>query len=699
MSMERRRAVWTMWRSAVPLVLIIPSLIWVVLDKAVWEWDPADYGKNAIELSDTLIHFPSRWVWQMLATPSEAAPGILWFGQFFVPLGRVVGSIDAGLLLSIWVVQGVSLLLIHRCLLQLSDRNQVVAFLGCAVIASAPLFVGISQQFYVEPLQLLAVAWFVLILSAATRWSPAMTLGQLLAAVPLALLAKVTSPMYCLVPGLVALWCVGKGWRSIGDRHEWSRLSVVATIAVAIPLNVATALWYWNNITYVMHHVAVAFSGPVSALFGQRDSFLTTLTFWLQIVQHVFFMQPVALTGAVLFGLGVLSYCWGQPRGPRHFTTCCVCSTVQILVTLCAFSLSDSRDVRFLLPLLPYVSVTMAWSVAQLNVPLVTAVATFMVLAQLTIVHAQSLGLMSSHLETAYVRELNRDPERGLVVDSIVERTCSDDRAAGSRGTYWNIIGESRAWLNVNTLRYTAAKRRVLNKGGSCSYSGVGGYFVVDDEAEWERILSLAPHYYIATEPDVYPPLSDKISQAINGVNVPLRKRVETSGLFERQAGPQYDPGVAIFRRIQQRRARSVPDALAVVEVSMPAARQVRFGDKFELSGAVLMSDANGLELKLAWRCLSATVLDHFVAVHFVDQKGTILAQSDFAQDPGAGPVMPGEEWVDRVLISRRKLAGASNIAIALYKPGAEVELIDRGPRDWNGRRLLLDLDADRGGK
>jgi len=57
---------------------------------------------------------------------------------------------------------------VPRC--DLSARNELVAITGCLVIASAPLFVAMSHQYLTEPLQLLAVGWFVLIMSFAPKW-------------------------------------------------------------------------------------------------------------------------------------------------------------------------------------------------------------------------------------------------------------------------------------------------------------------------------------------------------------------------------------------------------------------------------------------------------------------------------------------------------------------------------------------------
>jgi hypothetical protein len=85
----------------VPVALISPSLIWIALDKSVWMWDEAIYGKGSVELFYTLSHSPKRWLRLMLSILNEQAPGVSWLDQFFVPLGYLVGSIDAGLL-AIW---------------------------------------------------------------------------------------------------------------------------------------------------------------------------------------------------------------------------------------------------------------------------------------------------------------------------------------------------------------------------------------------------------------------------------------------------------------------------------------------------------------------------------------------------------------------------------------------------------------------
>jgi len=682
----------------VPLALMWPSVIWIAVDRSVWSWDPAAYGKSAVELFADLIHSPGHWVAGMLAALPWTSPGIAWFGQLFVPLGYVTGSIDRGLLVSIWLTQGLTLVLIYTSLWRLFSDNRLVSITGCLVTASAPLFVGLSHQFLTEPLQLLAVAWFVLIMCGAPYWTRAFTVGQILAAVPFALLAKASTPLYFVVPGVVALWHVVKGGRSLFTRRDWLDPSVVLTLVAGVFLSAAAIAWYSKNLGFVSQHVSLASSGPVAELYGRADSFSNSLLFWLRATQNSFFLPSVFLAVALICALGSVRHFVSPHVTADHATTCCASAVVQISIVLTVFSLNANREVRFLLALLPYVSLVVSWAATQLDARPATIAVIVMCLVQFTAVHSESLRVTSRNLP--FVAPI-RDDREARTVDAIVSRTCSDPRAQGEGHVdrYWNIVGDSRPWLNENTLGYVAAKKFAIEDRVRCAYTGIAGYFDADVNAGWNRVLSLDPHYYVATDPDIYPVPDDKVSQAIDKLNISLLNKVETSGSFAPEPVLRDDPGVMIFRRENSRKqfshaeASAVTEASAVAEAGLPAARGALFGRHFELLGALMTPATGGMELKLAWRCVAAAVLDRLVAVHFVDDTGKILAQADFPQDAGRAPVMPGAEWVDHVFVPAAKLAGALNVAIALYAPGRDMLIVDRGPRDWEQHRLLLPLD------
>src|SRR5262245_30659595 len=84
----------------VSLLLISPSILWVTLDRQAFGGDQSEYGTTSIALYRTLTQHPAQWPHAMLNSVSARGPGVAWLGQFFVPLGDVIGSFDIALILS-----------------------------------------------------------------------------------------------------------------------------------------------------------------------------------------------------------------------------------------------------------------------------------------------------------------------------------------------------------------------------------------------------------------------------------------------------------------------------------------------------------------------------------------------------------------------------------------------------------------------
>ena len=64
------------WLLLLLFAAVLPNLVWIQLDKTVWWWDQAWYGKHSVELFFTLIYSPSEWLPAMLDAFGRQAPGI-----------------------------------------------------------------------------------------------------------------------------------------------------------------------------------------------------------------------------------------------------------------------------------------------------------------------------------------------------------------------------------------------------------------------------------------------------------------------------------------------------------------------------------------------------------------------------------------------------------------------------------------------
>lgn len=531
---------------ALPVLAILPSLVWVALDRSAWGGDQSQYGRASLELFYTLIHYPAEWPRLMLDVFFKP-PAIFWVGQLFVPLGHLVGSIDKGLLLSVLVTQALVLVLMYTSVLRISGKASV-ATAGCLAIASAPLFVAFASQYMVESIQTLAVAWFILIMCSASGWSRAFTLSQLLAASAFAMLTKASTPLFCLWPGLVAAACAFLPRRAESG-SVWRPRAGVLRIALALAVSIATGAWYYRNMQVVTAHVSFAAFGPMAPYWGAEDTVWSTMIYWLDFVRSTFF-----LPGIPLFALGILVggvICCFRASATKPFTLCGAVAGLQILTVLLIFSLSPNRAGRLILPLLPYLVLLICWGLAQIDRPLVTAVATVAFVAQFGVVHAQALGLLPNIVDSP-IRPINSTATDATILSLIVDRTCAEK----GDGTYENILALDtccgRDWLAPEPANYVAARNAFPHEQPPCHYGYAGGnYFGSSANEAWNLMLSNPTLYFITRDPEAYSVPPNVHNQTLNQHNLPkLLNKIRTSGLFEPETPLPEDPSILIFRRI-----------------------------------------------------------------------------------------------------------------------------------------------------
>src|SRR5262245_49330944 len=113
---------------ALAFVLVGPNLLWILLDRQPFGGDQSEYGTVSIRLYETLTRFPRQWPIAMLEAIPHRGPGIVWLGQFFVPFGYLIGSVDKAHLVSIWIELFIGLWLVYAAVLKLTDNFAVAAF-------------------------------------------------------------------------------------------------------------------------------------------------------------------------------------------------------------------------------------------------------------------------------------------------------------------------------------------------------------------------------------------------------------------------------------------------------------------------------------------------------------------------------------------------------------------------------------------
>ena len=149
-----------------------------------------------------------------------------------------------------------------------------VAYAMCIGLAGMPLFVGMSQDFLTEPMQLFAVLFIWFIAVSGKAWPASKLAAFLLWGGAFALGAKASTPVYCVVPGAYALYLLG---RSLHARNWGLTIRNGAGLALGGLHLAVIAGWYVLNRGAALQKMVDASVGEAAYSFGYKDTFLNKL--------------------------------------------------------------------------------------------------------------------------------------------------------------------------------------------------------------------------------------------------------------------------------------------------------------------------------------------------------------------------------------------------------------------------------------
>jgi hypothetical protein len=443
------------------LLLVLPSVGWIVLDRSVWSWDPAWYGQASVDLYATLRSSPIDWLQGLAHTLPTKGPAIAWFGEFFVPLHRLVGSHERALLLSTIPVQAGSIALVFAAARRITSSS-AAGIAAALMLAGSPLFLGVGHAYFAEPIQALAVAWILFVMVSARRWRPAFTVTQLALATMLGLLVKVSTPIYVALPALTALTgavAVRRRRTTWPPVRDDIRLQVSTLIAGLCAL--AAVIWYWNNLGTALAHARLSAN---STYWGTSAGFGSKLWSWVDRLDASSFVRPFDAAFLLIAStVVVLALRRGRPRLlPTYRAGCYGACIVTVIGTIALFSLHTGDDSRFLLPLMPLIAVTLSGlfllTPSRLGrFALIAVVASQFLVANLkTFTPATSTLVSYTGGPEQHRLITSPDRSRGLRhdLDELVSLSCVPGRQSSA------LVLAEYPWLNHNTLQFIAHQAR-----------------------------------------------------------------------------------------------------------------------------------------------------------------------------------------------------------------------------------------------
>ena len=525
--------------AVLPFVLLVPSLVWIWQDHSIWWSDKAEYARNTITLYNELIHHRLGWFSSMLSATPKKAPGIVWFGQFFVVLHKLFGSVERALLFYVLLTQGLTVWIIYDTWRRLSGAREVVGTACALFAAGAPLFVGLSHQFLAEPLQLLVIAWLWRLAVASpdiSRYDLVIMEGI---ALTLGMVAKTSTPLYAAPPIVIAALGSAGLLRPRPECPRSLRPFTRIFLLVSLTLGmVMVAAWYVRNFRSWFGHIVASSSSEMAAFWGSTDPFVTKFWRWLDAFRLSFLpgLMLYVVTAALAFGL------WRAFRSRRHEIFSVVLALgglVSVGVTIVLFSLARNEETRYLVSLLPAVAAILAWGIGRAGRSL-ALIFTLFALGSGLAVQGAALGVLSySPKYSVWVRNtpfLNLTPSSELA--ALVKYI--NDHETESRN---HLCAVEYGWLDHDVLSFYDSKERLRNR-----LSGPKPYFwclyCADDlDNAMDFVKKVKPGFIISVREELQPP-----PNFFNRMNLPFLARIRTDPHYEQVEFPS-QKGVILFKR------------------------------------------------------------------------------------------------------------------------------------------------------
>lgn len=338
--------------------LVLPQLFWLFFDRGFWGIDSCGLAINTVTLYYFFLQSPELWwqqLWRVSAITHPHTPLLCWLGQWLVPIGEKVGNIDivlSGLVLFFAVA---TLSLFYNTLIKVC-QDKALAFLGVLCLGSAPLFVGLSMQYYVEMLQVFSVVWFLYIMVQVNHWTIQKTIIQLVYAISFSLLTKASAPLYVFVPGIyilitILLKILKNKTVVFSGRH------VSLAFAGAMLCGLVSVVWIIKNAPIVWAYTSVS-----AQFFGEKLSWSNKLFYWMQILQLVCFDFPIL--AKIVFGTTLVGAVFLREKKEIVWAGICF---VQVVMIICISSLMVNQDPKYVLALFPYVILLWCLSLVKIK--------------------------------------------------------------------------------------------------------------------------------------------------------------------------------------------------------------------------------------------------------------------------------------------------------------------------------------------
>ncbi len=511
--------------------VIFTGMLWLRVDQAVWPFDPAWYGEVSLKLYATIRDAPAEWWPGMMQAFGFKAPLLAWLGQFFALLQPLTGNYEDALMIVPLLASALSVVVVMITASRIFENSAGPAIAAGLSMTAASLFVGLSREYFVEPLQLLSVALFFLL--ATLRPEGIALLLLTLSVAAFGMLSKVSTPLYVVFPAMIICFDIIRNIRQGVSQQKFLWLGIPAAALLMLCIG-----WYgtnWNQLITFIKHTS---SGDIALLYGSQESFVPKLGFWTGMLGASFFNSMIGVyvwLPLLLIAL-LVRVLRGKPLSRGDLLICCAFGEV-VLVIAC-FANQVNEETRYLLPLLPAVALTIAFIVNEIRI--FFAPVTCALLIQTAVVAFASTSGSTPYLSfSPWLHQPQADASQRTLLHEAVSETCN--QALNGRYT---IIGHEVGVFNANSASFYMAQNIADTRGNPACYYTSLGYAEKNDERSWNRIREMNAAFVVFRED-----LKGSPHDPFNAVSESIRSRVASSNEFIKVEEAEF-PLLQIYRHL-----------------------------------------------------------------------------------------------------------------------------------------------------
>jgi hypothetical protein len=538
--------------AGISVLLLTPSLIWIFKDVTVWPWDQSNYAVRTLGDVQSMEYGFLSW-YQHLMAPIVTPPLLVWTGQLFAPLSALIGRYEPALLLTNILFGFLTLIFVGSAARRLTN-SIAAAVTAILICAGSSIFLAMTNNYFAESPQIMAVALLTRVTIEAGYEPWRVFLAKFLFASIIAMGAKF-SAFIIIIPFALYALCVLFIRRKALPQASSSRRIIVAGI-LCIPISAAIIIWYILNISFVLGHARRFSSSELALNYGTESSFFTKLDLWWNNLSAA--VTPFSYLGWTLLALCLCALAYEAAvkvrfiaRNGRSFSTAslhvvssgylfalCLAGTIAFLLAI--YSSQINEDMRFVAPIIPIVSVLIAWSISAFRSTIVATAAIAVFALNYGATQATNLGFHRVGSPTPYLQPFKRNTASVERIRQAVDETCTSVHPLTPI-----VIAVSIADFNINSINFEAAKQQGP-RGFECVYGSYQPYET--DTANAIGMIKKLGSDVVLTLPIKDLPGPDHGMFFANRPAIDLAKWLAASGEFKLTSSP--DAPIEVYRRI-----------------------------------------------------------------------------------------------------------------------------------------------------